>query len=370
MTMPDPKAPTTAAVAAPAENKALRPQDRQRATLRNLFASQRPELVKLLPPGMTPERLERMALTECVKNPKLLECTVESWALALQTCAAQGLYPDSGMGFMYLIPSNNSKKIDGVWHKFMEVRAQRGYQGDIEHARRSGQIADIYAEVVYEKDAFEVTKGLSRDILHKPHMGDEDPGQLRATYAVAKLKSGEVAHVVLFKRDVMRHKAAAQTTDVWDKHPEAMWKKSAIRELYKWIPKATEEADRLERERMEKAGLAVPAEKAIDIDAQVLPSAGSAPALDRLAESLAGEGGSPMGEGGTPTPTDGGSNDCPHPDVREEQMAEGALGPGEKVVCEDCGQVWEGPPLPATTAAMVDTSKAAEKKQSGQARLG
>jgi len=62
-------------------------QNKRRGTLRSLFAQQKPELMKLLPKGMDPERLFRMALTECAKNGDLLECTPESWALAIQTCA-------------------------------------------------------------------------------------------------------------------------------------------------------------------------------------------------------------------------------------------------------------------------------------------
>jgi recombination protein RecT len=213
-------------------------------TLRNLFEQQRPELAKLLPRGMDPDRLFRMALTECIKNPKLLECTAESWALAMQTCAQQGLYPDSGLGFMYLVPR---KKKDE-----MAVSAMRGYQGDIRLARNTGEISDIYAEVVYAKDKYKVVKGLNRDIVHEPYDGEDDPGPLRAVYAVAKLHSGEVAFVTLTKRDVERHRASSESAgsdySPWLKHEAAMWKKTAIHELAKWLPKATEIMERAVRE--------------------------------------------------------------------------------------------------------------------------
>jgi recombination protein RecT len=226
--------------------RAITLQDRQRASLRALLAQQRPELAKVLPKGMSADRLERIVLTEVLKNPKLLECSQESWALAIQTCGAQGLYPDGVRGEMYLIPRNNrKKKPDGSWYSVMEVTAQRGYQGDITLARRSGEIADIYAEVVYEKDRYKVTKGLNRSIEHEPADVD-DPGPLKAAYAVAKLKSGETAFVTLTKRDVMRHKAASTGTDSddspWKKHEAAMWRKSAVRELFKWLPWASEQA--------------------------------------------------------------------------------------------------------------------------------
>lgn len=231
---------------APQQARALTPAQRKRETLRNLFSSQKLELAKVLPRGMTVDRLERMALTECLKNPTLLDCTAESWALAIQTCGAQGLYPDSGLGLMYLIPRKNSRK------ECYEVQAQRGYQGDLALARRSGEVADIYAEVVHAKDHFKVKLGLDRTIEHEPYDGDDDPGPLVAVYAVAKLRGGETPFQVLRKRDVMRHKASAQGTNrsdsPWVVHEAEMWKKTAIHALFKWLPRSSEQAEAVARE--------------------------------------------------------------------------------------------------------------------------
>jgi recombination protein RecT len=258
--------------------KALTVQQQRRLTLRHLFDQQKPELAKLLPRGMDPERLFRMALTECIKNPKLLECTAESWALAVQTCAQQGLYPDSGLGYMYLNPRRNRKK------DVVEVQAMRGYQGDIQLARNSGEIADIYAEVVYSKDEYKVTKGLSRDIVHVPYDGDEDPGPLKACYAVAKLRSGEIAFVTLTKRDVERHRESSEgwkeDWSPWQKHTAAMWKKTAVHELAKWLPKSTE--------AVENAVRNITGERPIDITPVLSATVPTEPAsgLDGLTAEL------------------------------------------------------------------------------------
>jgi recombination protein RecT len=289
---------TTTAVATTAAPKQITPDQRKRLTLRALFDQQKTELMRVLPKGMDPERLFRIALTECLKNPRLLECSQESWALAIQTCGAQGLYPDSGLGYMYLIPRSNSKKNpDGTWSKVMEVTAQRGYQGDIALARKSGEVADIYAEVVHEKDTYKVTKGLDRNIEHVPYDGDDDPGPLKAVYAVAKLRSGDVAWVALTRRDVMHRKLSAMDADnaksPWKQHEAAMWRKTAIHELFKWLPKSSEESERVARAILTEAS---PDQRAIettaiDLGRAELP-AGEAtsdkPAtLDQLAEQLA-----------------------------------------------------------------------------------
>lgn len=317
---------TTATPAAP-QTKQLTRAGQQRQTLRTLFDQQKPELAKLLPRGMDVERLYRIALTEVTKNPKLLECTAESWALAMQTCAAQGLYPDSGLGYMYLIPSNNNRKdSDGTWRKRMEVRAQRGYQGDIHLARNTGEIADIYAEVVYEKDAYKVTKGLNRNIEHVPYDGDDDPGALKAVYAVAKLKSGEGAFVALTRRDVELRKAASKNTDPkeypdspWNTHEAAMWRKSAIHELFKWIPKSSD-ALQLAATSIANEGRVIET-TALDLGSVSLPMEDSKPALDALTDKLAG----------APAP-----RDCAHPNVPPSKLE--ALAPGRSLVCDVCGE--------------------------------
>jgi recombination protein RecT len=318
---------TTATPAAP-PTKALTKTDQQRVTLRKLFDQQKPELAKLLPRGMDGERLYRIALTECMKNPKLLECTAESWALAMQTCAAQGLYPDSGLGYMYLIPSNNSHKgPDGQWSKRMEVRAQRGYQGDIHLARNTGEIADIYSEVVYAKDTYRVVKGLNRNIEHFPYEGDDDPGPLKAVYAVAKLKSGEGAFVALTRRDVERHKASSKNTDPekypdspWNTSEAAMWRKTAIHELFKWIPKSSE-AMQLAAASIANEGRVIET-TALDLGSVSLPMEDARPALDALTDRLTGPEKPPR--------------DCPHPSVPPSKLE--ALSPGKSLVCSDCGE--------------------------------
>jgi recombination protein RecT len=289
---------TTTAVATTAatQGKQMTPDQRKRTTLRALFDQQKPELLRVLPKGMDPERLFRIALTECLKNPRLLECSQESWALAIQTCGAQGLYPDSGLGYMYLIPRSNSKKNqDGTWSKVMEITAQRGYQGDIALARKSGEVSDIYAEVVYEKDVYKVTKGLDRNIEHVPYDGDDEPGALKAVYAVAKLRSGDVAWVALTRREVMHRKASAMDADntksPWKQHEAAMWRKTAIHELFKWLPKSSEESERVARAILTEAS---PDQRAIettaiDLGRAELPAASTASDRPATLDDLAGQ---------------------------------------------------------------------------------
>jgi recombination protein RecT len=335
------------------------PKKDRRIALRQLMGAQKTELVKLLPAAKV-ERLLRVALTECVRNPQLLACTAESWALALNACAAWGLYPDSSLGYVYLISRENRKKPG----KPMEVQAMRGYQGDIQLARNTGEIADLYCEVVYEKDEYQVTKGLSRDIKHVPYAGPDDPGPLRAVYAVARLKSGETAWVDLSARDVARHRAASESASSdyspWNKHTAAMWKKSAIRELVKWLPRASEKME----DAVAKIGTDDARQAVIDVaaaEATEIPVEGQGDALDRLADAL----GAPDAE--PPAEREPGQDDdeapggvCTHPGIPQAYIDN--MPEGEEKTCEKCGEVIRGP-------GRITREKAEKKGKAGQARL-
>lgn len=333
--------PTTAMSRANAE---------RRMTIRNLFESQRPELSKLLPRGMDIDRFYRIALTECTKNPKLLQCSAESWALALQKCVAQGLYPNSDLGLMYLIPRENNKKNEhGQWAKVWEVTTQRGYQGDLLLARNSGEVDDIYAEVVYQRDVFKVTKGLDRNIEHEPYLGDEDPGPLTHCYAVAKLKSGERAWVHLTKRDVERHKKSAfkadEQTSPWVQHTAEMWKKTAIHVLAKLLPKSPENVSMLVDDgRPAATALSIEAVRELSLPVTEAPRS----ALDAVKDQLRGPSAPEL---------------CTHPGLALDEVPVSQL-----VICEQCGEELHGTGPEEAVAAATDAlakedKKAAEKEK-------
>src|SRR5690606_34595531 len=91
------------------------------------------------PKHLTPERQTRVALTAISANPRFLECTRESLALALIEAGQLGLEPNGVMGQAYLVPYYNGKA------KRYEAQFQVGYRGLIDLARRSGQITKIEA---------------------------------------------------------------------------------------------------------------------------------------------------------------------------------------------------------------------------------
>ena len=117
-----------------------RAEPREQTTIRELVERMKPELAKVLPQGVTPERLTRTYMTEIRRNPKLLECTQESLLGALLLSAQVGLDPGP-LGYVYLVPFKS------------ECSWILGYTGIIALARRSGASA-LHSEIIWDCDSF------------------------------------------------------------------------------------------------------------------------------------------------------------------------------------------------------------------------
>ena len=91
----------------------------------------------VLPKFLPAERLVRVALTAISEQPKLLECTQESIILALMDAARLGLEPGGSLKQAHLVPFKTTCVLIP------------DYRGLAELARRSGQVRDVYAQVVY-----------------------------------------------------------------------------------------------------------------------------------------------------------------------------------------------------------------------------
>lgn len=164
------------------------------------------------------------------KTPKLIDCDKASLIGAFMTCAEYELYPSSVSGEAYVLPYNG------------QAQFQLGYQGVITLLYRAG-LQNITAEIVYEKDEFDYQAGLNPTLIHRPKVF-EPRGEAIGCYAVATLPSGERQFKILSKADVMKFKefskSKASEYSPWNpkNDPElSMWKKTAIKQLAKFLPK-------------------------------------------------------------------------------------------------------------------------------------
>ncbi|MCP4739020.1 MAG: hypothetical protein GY873_33045, partial [Bosea sp.] len=158
------------------------------------------------PSAVDPKRLVSVMLTAATKTPKLLECSPPSMMRALMHCAELGLEPGGALGHIYLIPRKG------------EVSVQIGYKGLAELARRTGQISEINAGVVYEDElmaggdrpaAFVATLE-PPTIEHRLAFGvDRSPGKLRLAYAVVRTSDGGRYQAIVMPEDIDKAMAAA-----------------------------------------------------------------------------------------------------------------------------------------------------------------
>ena len=206
----------------------------QRAML-ELIDRQKREIERALPKHIGVERFHRIVLTEVKRNPKLLRCEPITLLGGLMVAAQLGLEPGP-LGHVYFVPFGNKKR--GT----VEAQFILGYQGMIELARRSGQVASIQAYPVYEGDEFDYALGTDPYISHKP--SEDKPGDLTHVYAVAHYKDGGYNFEVLTRArvDYYRGRSRAKNDGPWVSDYEAMALKTAIRRLWRWLPKSPEMA--------------------------------------------------------------------------------------------------------------------------------
>lgn len=216
----------TASAAPATRNTAPAPAKRE-PTLADLINQMKPEIARVLPNQMSPDRMARIATTALKQTPALAQCTPASFLGALMTASQLGLEPGP-LGLAYLVPY-------GKQCTFIP-----GYRGLIQLARNSGQLVDVWAEIVYEKDTFKQTLGLHRDLVHEPAEGER--GKPVRVYAAAELRDGGRPFVVMTFSEVeaIRARSRAGNNGPWKTDWAEMAKKTAIRRLSKWLPLSAE----------------------------------------------------------------------------------------------------------------------------------
>lgn len=187
-----------------------------------------------LPKHITADRLMRVCLTELRRNPTLQRCDPMSFLGAVVTAASLGLEPGGALGQCYLIPYGK------------EVQFQIGYRGQIDIARRSGNIVSISARCIYEGDEYEIEQGTDEKLVHKPKFQSD---KVLFVYAVARLKDGGTQFEVMSADAIERHrKQYSKSRNVWDTAWEEMAKKTLVRRLFKMLPTSIELASALDAE--------------------------------------------------------------------------------------------------------------------------
>jgi len=187
-----------------------------------------PELAKVLPDHVTPEKFERVTLTALQRAPDLLSCDRKSLFEAVMQCAQDGLIPDGREAAL----TKFGNKV-----AYMPMVA-----GILKKVRQSGELSTITAQMVYQMDDFQYwIDDEGEHLKHTPEM-IRDAGEPLAVYAMARTKDGGVYIEVLRMSDVQKIKASSRggNSGPWAQWSDQMAKKSAIRRLAKRLPMSTD----------------------------------------------------------------------------------------------------------------------------------
>lgn len=240
-------------------------------TLADQIRAMEKEYQLAMPKGAEAAQLIRDALTALRMTKNLAKCDPPSVLGALMTCAQLGLRPGV-LGHAWVLPFYTRKHHqdgNGNWKAGYKAQLVIGYQGYVELAYRSSQVAGLSARTVFDGDEFEVDYGVADRLVHKPNLTGER-GEPIAYYAVVKFTNGGYAFFVMSHKEMCRHRdrfATSRDRDgkvfgPWVDHFEGQAHKTCLRMLAKWMPKSTELQQAIEADEGVRVNLAPTVEPA------------------------------------------------------------------------------------------------------------
>lgn len=203
-------------------------------TLRQQIAGDyfKQQVALALPKHMTPDRFVRVGLTALMKTPKLMDCTPESVIQCMLHCSALGLEPDGRRA--HLIPYGTTCTL------------VLDYKGMVELAKRSGDVSNIFAQIVCDKDSFEWENG---EVKHRIDWRNPR-GEMYAAYAVVCYKDGGKQTEVMtkFEIDAIRKRSKASGSGPWVTDYNEMARKTVVRRVLKMVTLSPEIVDAMEKD--------------------------------------------------------------------------------------------------------------------------
>lgn len=212
-------------------------QQVQETTLSRELEILQPEIAKVLPEHVTPEKFMRVATTAIAQSPALRKANRRTLLTACVKAATDGLVPDGREAALVIYGQ------DVVYMPMVS--------GILKKVRNSGELKQLTVNVVYEADDFRYwTDDLGEHILHEPKVLADDRGRFLAVYAIAKTKDGGMYHEVMSRSQVeqVRNVSKAKNNGPWKDWYDEMAKKTVIRRLSKRLPMSTDLVDVIQRD--------------------------------------------------------------------------------------------------------------------------
>ena len=201
----------------------------------DFFKGFAPQISMVLPKNsdLNAARIVSLAV-QLTADTKIAQCEPKSIVGAIMQSVILGFEPIPGLGLAAWIPYGS------------KLHFQIEYKGYLDLLHRTGLYDSIFSEVVKEGDEFEYSRGLHPDIKHVP--GDDNfDSPLTHVYAVAYIKGSAMpTFKVLGRKEVYQirdhysqaYKAGKKDSPWFGVREQEMWKKTAILQLQKDLPKS------------------------------------------------------------------------------------------------------------------------------------
>lgn len=154
---------------------------------------------------------------------------------SIKNISAIGISLNPAKKQAYLVPRNNQICLD------------ISYMGLMDLATATGSILWVQADVVRDKDQFELNT-IGKEPTHKHNPFSKDRGEIVGAYVIAKTKDGDYLTDCMNMDEIDAIKGRSQAvksgkTTPWNTDPVEMYKKTVVKRAYKYWPRN----DRLEK---------------------------------------------------------------------------------------------------------------------------
>lgn len=205
-------------------------------TIEDELRKREPEIARALGASIDPAEFMQNAITVLRTNPGLMRASLPSLLGGLYLAAQLKLRVGGLAPQVHLTP-----RTVGGEQVVVPIVDYRGY---IALAHNTGRFSKIEAFTVHEHDEFDryADGQIGQTFTHRPAKGDRGP--IIGVIGLALIKGADAATWIYLDRDEVEsdHRPKSWERTPWKTNERAMYRKTAMRELFKWIPSSTEMA--------------------------------------------------------------------------------------------------------------------------------
>jgi len=204
---------------------------------------------KMIAAGLDEKQITREIsfATQLVQSSaQLQKCTAESVLKSIVNIANVGLTLNPAAKEAYLIPRWNGKL------RANEATLSPGYIGLAKLIISTGSVTSINTQLVYENDQFSIDLAESlKPVTHKPELVNSKRGEIMGVYSLATMPDGtkqvewmdvdDINEIRNYSEGYKAFKAGKTKSCIWESHYGEMARKTAIKRLYKYLPRANKQ---------------------------------------------------------------------------------------------------------------------------------